>query len=671
MRRILKWVAIVLGVLVVAALLFVVVVLGVNPFEGKVDALWEVVSYQAHFYVHCRGADLLDDPFVERRLAQVGFEGLSEEIEELRRQDRELARQINPQIPLGLVEVEPLKDFFGKEVALAGTFLDYREGRLDQFLLVTRVPFYARFVSALRRDFIRSRIPDAREIEPIKGGSYFKLILTPEAAEALRPFRAPPRMGADDALAERTFYFGRIKDVILFTDNPEWIEDAIQRRSGQSLGHSPYFEQTFIRFARRGRSVELYLTQEAARSFVAHQFRVRSNSPLLPLQVVMPQQVVGDVTARLTTGHDRLGVEVYSTPSNIPDAFKNLEPYITRLYESEKADLRFLLGPEGLGQFIPKERTVAAVVFRMPPDLLAELVVKLLPRDMKALIDEEISANPKSGSKYRSLEDVLKEVGKNLGKEHLIVFHRPSYFEKTDYSVPVTEEEELFSGQLAVSVVLQVLDTVAAERVSVLLGDHLQRLGLRDPAPVPGTALTTMVVPDRPIDFSLVQPTYGPLPGGKKYVVLSSFPEGAKAILKAASDPQARLLVDEGAQAAVQRLPAQGNLGVLINGPVLQRHLEDNVREYVEVRLDLPDWGARWRQEVLARGGQPTPEARRRAKQQYIYGTYRDLRLEYLESLEWLGSLRAAAVAIDLSRNRIALHAEALFWPEEGEPEEE
>ncbi len=670
MRRILKWVAIVLGVLVVAALLFVVVVLGVNPFEGKVDALWEVVSYEAHFYVHCRGADLLDDPFVKRRLAQAGFEGLSEELEELRRQNRELARQVNPQIPLGLVEVEPLKDFFGKEVALAGTFLDYREGRLDQFLLVTRVPFYARFVSALRRDFIRSRIPDAREIEPIKGGSYFKLILTPEAAEALRPFRAPPRMGADDALAERTFYFGRIKDTILFTDNPEWIEDAIQRRSGQSLGHSPYFEQTFIRFARRGRAVELYLTQEAARSFVSHQFRTQSNSPLRPLQVAVPPQVVGDVTARLTTGRDRLSVEVYSTPSNIPLAFKNLEPYITRLYESEKADLRFLLGPEGLGQFIPKERTVAAVVFRMPPDLLAELVVKLLPPDTKALFDEEIRANPKSGSKYRSLEDVLKEAGKNLGKEHLIVFHRPSYFEKTDFSLR-NEDDSPFSGQLAASVVLRVLDTVPAERVAVLLGDQLQRLGLSDIVPVPGTPLTTGIWPNLPSDFSLVQPTYGALPGGKKYVVLSTFPEGARAILKAASDPQARLLVDEGAQAAVQRLPAQGNLGVLINGPVLQRHLEDNVREYVEVRLDLPDWGARWRQEVLARGGQPTPEVRKRAKQQYIYGTYRDLRLEYLESLEWLGSLRAAAVAIDLSRNRIALHAEALFWPEEGEPEEE
>ncbi len=182
----------------------------------------------------------------------------------------------------------------------------------------------------------------------------------------------------------------------------------------------------------------------------------------------------------------------------------------------------------------------------------------------------------------------------------------------------------------------------------------------------------SMVVPDRPIDFSLVQPTYGPLPAGKKYVVLSSFPEGAQAILKAASDPQARLLADEGAQAAVRRMPAQGDLGVLVNGPVLHQHLEDNVREWVEVRLDKPAWAKRWREETLARGEQPTPEARRRAKQQYVYSKYRDLHREYIESLKWLGSLRAVGVAVDLRRNRISLHADALFWPEEVEaPDEE
>ena len=99
---------------------------------------------------------------------------------------------------------------------------------------------------------------------------------------------------------------------------------------------------------------------------------------------------------------------------------------------------------------------------------------------------------------------------------------------------------------------------------------------------------------------------------------------------------------------------------------MLHQHLEDNVREWVEVRLDKPAWAKRWREETLARGEQPTPEARRRAKQQYVYSKYRDLYQEYIESLEWIGSLRAAAVAIDLSRNRIALHADALFWPEEG-----
>ena len=223
LRKLLKWFLVLVAALALAVLVVVWLVLGVSPFEGKVDQLWRLASNEVDFFVRMPGAQLLEEPVVTEIEQDPAFEQLTELKRQLADLNAEVARQVNPQIPLGVVEVDLTRDLAGSELAIAGTIQsDYSNPRLDNFLVMTRVAYYARYISALKRSFVRSMLPPQPKIEVVKG-LYLRIELDAQATRALSQLRTQKTRPHPDNVV----FLARIGDVVLLSDNDIWIEDAL------------------------------------------------------------------------------------------------------------------------------------------------------------------------------------------------------------------------------------------------------------------------------------------------------------------------------------------------------------------------------------------------------------------------------------------------------------
>ena len=90
-------------------------------------------------------------------------------------------------------------------------------------------------------------------------------------------------------------YMGRIKGVLLFSDNFQWIEDAIQGRSS-TLPADPWFETEFIRNSSAGNSVEVFLRPWLSQNLMSQHGREETGGALAPLRNFVPLTVTGEVT---------------------------------------------------------------------------------------------------------------------------------------------------------------------------------------------------------------------------------------------------------------------------------------------------------------------------------------------------------------------------------------
>jgi hypothetical protein len=136
LRRLLKWFAVLVLALAVAGLVAVWGVLGVNPFEGEVDQLWQLTSTEVDLFVRFPAVrTLLDEPLVEAIEREPGFEALAEVRTTLAQATADIAREVNPQIPLGAIEIDLDRDFLSREAALGGAVRgDFRNPRFDNFI---------------------------------------------------------------------------------------------------------------------------------------------------------------------------------------------------------------------------------------------------------------------------------------------------------------------------------------------------------------------------------------------------------------------------------------------------------------------------------------------------------------------------------------------------------
>jgi hypothetical protein len=672
LRKLLKAVAWLLAVLVVAGFLFVWQGLGVLPLEAAQDHLWELVSNDVEFYASGPGADVLGEPVVEGLGEEEGFEALGRLREEFARALADAAREVNPRIPLGLVTVDLEKDLRGKEVALAGVIRsDVARMSLDNFVLLARIPGYAKFVSALARDFVRSRVPMGDRVSVVKG-SYFRLELDAQMKAILARFRSPIERADPDAI-----WFARIRDVLVISDEPIWIEHALLG-GGSTLPGDVDFKTEFMG-VRRG-DVELYVKGELARR-VIERHGGRDGGLLFYPSRIMPTRVVGKVTARAWPGENGVAFDVVNTP--FPEGYATMgKPYLARLYEREKADLRFDYTENGIGRLVPRRGVVAALVIHAEPETVVSLVVDALSEADRSNLDSVArESGGGQGRGYRSFEELLNEIGKDLGETHLLIVHRPSVFETADFGTP----EDLTDrwqprAQVSISLVSAVKDSAAPDKVVDKITQNLRSFGLQpvkdeqgNPLPLAHASGKFLVADPivNPDEWSLVHPAYGAVKEGGRYFVFTSAVENMEAILRAAEDPQARLIAEPTVQAAAQRLPEEGTMSLLLRGGGVRDMLADQVRLAFAASIEwkIMELGAEWEQQEKQAGVVDPDELERRLavrSERYRVQEYPDFRDTYRRKVSMAAAIDTVVAGVALGRGpqkQVHLQGYALLRP--------
>ncbi len=580
--------------LAVAGFLFVWQGLGVNPLEGDTDRIWDLVSNQVDFFARFPGTDVLRERVVEGLGEEEGFDWIARAKDSLEQVARDVAREANPQIPLGLFEIDLENDMRGKEVAIAGLIRgDFGAPRLDNFIVLVRIPGYLKFVSALQRDFVRSKVPDGDKISVVKG-KYFK-IKDPALVKALAPIRSGRGREEPDAL-----WFARIRDVFLLTDEPTWIEDAL-RGGGDTLPADVGFKTEFMPVSVRRGDIELLLRPGLAQSFMHHLARLDRNALLYYVSRLVPVQMVGNVIAQATPREDGVAVRLADHP--LPDGYAKTKPYLVKLYERQKADLRFDYTENGIGRLLPRKGVALALVVHADADTLVSLFTDALSEADRSNLDSLASRGIAGGRAYATYEALLTEVGKDLADTHMVVVHRPAVFDKADYSGADIPEKDP-TPQPSFSLVCSVKDSSMPEKVVEKITQNLRYLGLKQaedaqekllPLLHPSGKFYIAAPAARTGDMTLVHPAYAALTEGGRYFVFTSSVENMEAILAAARDPEARLLAEPGVAACVVKLPADGTLSILARGEGLRDLLADRVRTAFMNENYLPDLEVEWR----------------------------------------------------------------------------
>jgi hypothetical protein len=562
-----------LVVLVAAAgYLFVWQGLGVNPLEGDEEHLWDLVSNDVGFFARFPGADLLSEPVVEGLGEEEALSFILDAKEALGNLARDVARDVNPQIPLALFQVDLERDLAGKEMAIAGIINpNLSVPKLERFVALLRIPGYAKFVSALQRDFVRSKVPQGERIEVVRG-LYFK-VKDKGIAEALAGIRAGMARQEPDAL-----WFARIRDVLLVTDEPMWIEDALRGGAG-TLPADVDFKTEFIPLSRRG-DIEIHMRPGLASGL----FRTdRRGGPLDALSRLVPPEVLGNLIVQATPEGQGIGIRFVNHPER--DRYARMtKAYAIKLYEREKADLRFDFTENGIARLLPRRGVVGAVVLHADADTFAALAMDSMSEADRSNLDSLAAKGIAGGRAYASYETLLAEIGKDLAETHMLVIHRPAIFDGVDLTgadQPMDDANP--SPQPSFSFVSAIRDNVSPEKVVEKITQNLRFLGLKKPEdasqllhPSGKYYVTDPLAPAG--DFSLFHPAYAALTEGGRYFVFTSSPENMEAILAAAADPEARLLAEPGVAAAVGRLPAEGTLAMVARGASLRDYLTDRVR---------------------------------------------------------------------------------------------
>ncbi len=648
-KKLLKGILWLVVLLAVAGFLFVWQGLGVNPLEGDAERIWDLVSNQVDFFARFPGTDVLRERVVEGLGEEEGLEWIARAKDTLSDVARDVAREANPQIPLGLFEIDLENDMRGKEVAVAGLIRgDFGAPRLDNFVVLVRIPAYAKFVSALQRDFVRSKVPNGDRISVVKG-KYFK-IKDPELVKALAPIRSGRGREEPDAL-----WFARIRDVFLLTDEPSWIEDALLG-GGETLPADVDFKTEFMPVSVRHGDVELLLRPGLAQSFMQHQGRPDRNALLYYVSRLVPVPVVGNVIVQATPREDGIGLRLFNHP--VPDGYAKMATRLSlvKLYEREKADLRFDYTENGIGRLLPRKGVALALVVHADAGTIASLFTEALPEADRNNLDGMASQGGGSGGRgYATFEALLAEIGEDLADTHMVVVHRPFAFEKADFSSPDIPERDP-TPQASFSLVCAVRDSAAPERIVEKISQNLRYLGLKKPEDAKQLLHPSgkFYVADLQVatgDMTLIHPAYAALTEGGRYFVFTSSIENMEAILAAARDPEARLLAEPGVAASVAKLPADGTLSILARGSSLRELLADRVRNAFVDEKHIPDLEMDWDAELVEQGIKDEEERYRRVgerTERFKASEYPAFRDEYRRRLVPLSTLDTAVLGLSV-----------------------
>ncbi len=190
-----------------------------NPLEGDVESLAALVPKDVSYMLHSAWGGLRASDFFRTHVTAGRF---SEEAQaELDLETtlfgpmRTLEESINASLPGIAGGFSVLEDLAGREVLVAGNLTGSGETleakiRNSPWVLLTRISFKAKFMEALKYDFVSSRIPGLKP-----GRDYYQYDIGREALVDGAPEEA------------RYQYFRRIRDVLVVSNSRDMIEKVV------------------------------------------------------------------------------------------------------------------------------------------------------------------------------------------------------------------------------------------------------------------------------------------------------------------------------------------------------------------------------------------------------------------------------------------------------------
>ena len=406
LRRILLRILIPLVVLV-AILLAAFTWFAFWPLEGSVDQMASLVPADVDFVYRTSWAGLKDTGWLQENLQrhpvvpQVGE--LLREVENQLLEVEAIERQINSQIPLGVTTFSVEKDLLGSELIASGRFCEGSgpergAPRWRELLVLTRITWKPKFISALKHEFVREQVgPDVTITD--EGDHVFKLVF-----RAIRPTSLADRSICGPGIVippQNVWYLTRVKDVLAFSNAEALIREVQYLAAGSESSHS-YLDRPWITLDAPAGSIAASLDLHPLRNYLMKALE-RAGPPLTVLTRYLTIPALDRMNGRLgLPTNDMVDVQ-----GEIRYQASQLNPGVRDVYA---------LQPEALGaavaNLVPAEDTFGAFLIRTPPLHLIETIYDEILNDGDRRLWNE---NLRRTGRYEDIHEFFAEFASRLG----------------------------------------------------------------------------------------------------------------------------------------------------------------------------------------------------------------------------------------------------------------
>jgi len=533
------------------------------PLEGGVDDLLELVPEDVEFVVRGDYDDLLSTGWMQANVLEDPLHPLladqaGEVLEQVKAQMADIEGQINANIPLDFAKFHVVEDVLAGETCISGNWCrgfgpDRGPPSWQEILIMTRVSWKTRCVSALKHSFIRDRLGPRLKVSAESDEIYrLTFPFMPVRPERLRQgcgdgFIIPPR---------NQWYLRRVKDVLAISNSKRLIRSvadlAESNGSSRSFASRPGFE-----IERQPGRITAAVNVDPLHGYLRRAFNYYPG--LKPIRRFLPPQTLEKLSGSISLkGRDILegGARISYVGQRAPEVQRNVYALAERAVR------------EGISELVPAKDTFAVLSLRVEPQYLLSSIVKdmLEPGDRR--LWEENLSTMEGG--FDSLDDFFADLSTRIGTEAMVALGRLS---TTFDNVNATGFwDEAPDPMPALAVMVRIKEGANPGELEQYLASKIPLLGFsREMERIKYKSFTYMraQLREKLLDYQLVSPCFLL---ANNYLILTTSEAYMRQIVETIADPDVPALEsDETFRVTMAPLAARGHVGLFLDLEKLSR----------------------------------------------------------------------------------------------------
>lgn len=534
------------------------------PLEGSVDNVLALVPEDVEFVLRADYEDLRDTGWVQANVLDDPLHPLLAEqagsaIEQAEAEMALIEQQINANIPVEFAQFGVVDDVLKGEVCISGNFCrglgaDQGAPKWQEILLMTRVSWKTRCVSALKHGFIREQMGPNLRISA-EDDEIYKLVFP-----NMRVLPEAKRMGCGGGFVippRNTWYLRRVKDVLAISNSRRLINGvadlSVEGSGGRSFATRPGYDVQHVpgRITAAVNVVPLhtYLTS-------AFEYYPR----LKPLKRFLPPEALEKLNGSLSlAGLDLLkgGAKVSYIGQSAPAVVRNVYSLPERAVS------------QGISELVPARDTFAVLSLRVDPQyLLTSIVNDILEPGERRLWERNLRGGVEGG--YDTLDEFFADLSTRIGTEAMIALARLSdTFDKVEYS---SWWDDSVDPMPAMAIMVRVKEGGSAKELEEYLSGKIPLMGFsRKMDRIKYKAYTYMraELETKVLDYALVTPCFLL---ANDYLIIATNETYMRQIVETVSERDVPALEnDETFRVTMATMPARGHVGLFLDLEKLSR----------------------------------------------------------------------------------------------------